>query len=64
MADRGSRDGGEFPRTGDDRAATSIEKLRKAIQKVAKIAAATAPEIGAILTGEQGKPLAEAVADA
>ena len=45
-------------------AATPIEERRKAIQKVAEIAAANAPELGAILTSEQGKPLPEAVAEA
>ena len=45
-------------------AATPIEERRQAILKVAEIAAANAPELGAILTSEQGKPLAEAVAEA
>jgi acyl-CoA reductase-like NAD-dependent aldehyde dehydrogenase len=45
-------------------AATPIEDRRAAILKVAEIAAANAPELGAILTSEQGKPLAEAVAEA
>ena len=44
-------------------AATPIEERRKAILKVAEIAAANAPELGAILTSEQGKPLAEGVAE-
>ena len=44
-------------------AATPIEERRKAILKVAEIATANAPELGAILTSEQGKPLAEGVAE-
>jgi len=45
-------------------AATPIEERRAAVLKVAEIAAAHAPELGAILTSEQGKPLPEAVAEA
>jgi len=45
-------------------AATPIEDRRAAVLKVAEIAAANAPELGAILTSEQGKPLPEAVAEA
>jgi len=45
-------------------AATPIEERRTAIQKVAEIATENAAELGAILTSEQGKPLAEAVAEA
>ena len=44
-------------------AATPIEERRAAVLKVAEIAAANAPELGAILTSEQGKPLPEAVAE-
>ncbi len=44
-------------------AATPIEERRTAVLKVAEIAAAHAPELGAILTSEQGKPLPEAVAE-
>lgn len=45
-------------------AATPIEKRRKAIEKVAEVVMANAPELGEILTREQGKPLPEAVAEA
>jgi acyl-CoA reductase-like NAD-dependent aldehyde dehydrogenase len=45
-------------------AATPIQERRKALENVAEIAIANAPELGAILTSEQGKPLAEAVAEA
>jgi acyl-CoA reductase-like NAD-dependent aldehyde dehydrogenase len=45
-------------------AATPIEERRKAIEKVADIAIANAPELGALLTSEQGKPLPEGVAEA
>ena len=45
-------------------AATPIEERRKAVEKVADIVLEHAPELGAILTSEQGKPLAEGVAEA
>jgi len=45
-------------------AATPIEERRKAIEKVAEIVTANAPELGAILTSEQGKPLPEAIGEA
>jgi len=45
-------------------AATPIEQRREALEKVAEIVTAHAPELGAILTSEQGKPLPEAVAEA
>ncbi|MFP6640572.1 MAG: aldehyde dehydrogenase family protein, partial [Myxococcota bacterium] len=44
-------------------AATPIEERRKAIEKVAEIMTANAPELGAILTREQGKPLSEGIAE-
>jgi len=44
-------------------AATPIEERRKAIMRVAEIAAANAPELGALLTSEQGKPLPEAIGE-
>lgn len=45
-------------------AATPIAQRRQALEKVAEIVSAHAPELGAILTSEQGKPLPEAVAEA
>jgi acyl-CoA reductase-like NAD-dependent aldehyde dehydrogenase len=45
-------------------AATPIEERRQALEKVAEIVTANAPELGAILTGEQGKPLPEAIGEA
>jgi len=45
-------------------AATPIAQRRQALEKVAEIVTAHAPELGAILTSEQGKPLPEAVAEA
>ena len=45
-------------------AATPIEERRKALEKVAEIVVANAPELGSILTSEQGKPLPEAIGEA
>jgi acyl-CoA reductase-like NAD-dependent aldehyde dehydrogenase len=45
-------------------AATPIEERRKALEAVAEIITTNAAELGAILTGEQGKPLPEAIAEA
>ena len=45
-------------------AATPLAERREAIMKVADIVTANAPELGALLTSEQGKPLAEAVGEA
>lgn len=45
-------------------AATPIEDRRKALENVADIITANAPELGAILTSEQGKPLPEGIAEA
>jgi len=45
-------------------AATPIEERRAALNKVAEIIMANAPELGAILTSEQGKPLGDAVGEA
>ncbi|MGI9432297.1 MAG: aldehyde dehydrogenase family protein [Myxococcota bacterium] len=45
-------------------AATPIAERRQALEQVAEIVTAHAPELGAILTSEQGKPLPEAVAEA
>jgi acyl-CoA reductase-like NAD-dependent aldehyde dehydrogenase len=44
-------------------AATPIEQRRAAIEQIAEIATANAQEIGSILTSEQGKPLAEGIAE-
>jgi acyl-CoA reductase-like NAD-dependent aldehyde dehydrogenase len=46
-----------------DWAATPIEERRIALEDVADIITANAPEIGAILTSEQGKPLPEAIGE-
>ena len=45
-------------------AATPIEERRRALEQLADIVNANAPELGAILTSEQGKPLGDAVAEA
>lgn len=47
-----------------DWAGTPIEERRKLLLDVAEIVTANAPELGAILTQEQGKPLSEAIAEA
>lgn len=44
--------------------ATPLEDRRKAVKKVSEVIIAHAPELGAILTSEQGKPLGEGVAEA
>ena len=44
-------------------AATPIAERRKALEKVAEIVVANAPELGAILTSEQGKPLPDAIGE-
>jgi len=47
-----------------DWAKTPIEERRQLLLSVAEIVTANAPELGAILTREQGKPLSEAIAEA